>query len=75
MKRTNLLIAVLTAFLILPATLFGSPDQGKGKQKGKEKHAEKAEKSVPAPPALVLVGVAGAVAGLYRMRGRRRKFQ
>ena len=70
MSRLKLFTAVI-AIVALPAGVFGEPKHEKD-LKSKVKSKEKKEKSVPAPPTLVLIGAAAGVAGLLRLRERRR---
>jgi hypothetical protein len=68
MNRLRLLTAAL-AIVALPTGVLGGPNNKPIKVK---KDKAKTEKSVPAPPALVLMGVAAGVACLIRRRQRRR---
>ncbi len=70
MNRLKLFTAVI-AIVALPAGVFGEPKHEKD-LKSKVKDKAKKEKSVPAPPTLVLIGAAAGVAGLLRFRERRR---
>ena len=63
-------IAAAITIVALPAGLFGGPKTDKPV---KVKHREKKERSVPAPGALVLLGVGAGVAGIVRHRERRRR--
>jgi hypothetical protein len=61
MSRLGLFMAVM-AIVALPATILAKPEHKPIKVKDKEKK----ERSAPAPPALLLIGVAAGTAALVR---------
>ena len=70
MNRLGLFTAVMT-IVALPVGVLGGPEKAKDIKSKINK--EMKEKSVPAPPTLVLIGAAAGVAGLLRRRERRRR--
>ena len=63
MSRLGLFTLVM-AIVALPVTILGKPEHKPIRVKDKEKK----ERSAPAPPALVLIGVAAGMAALVRYR-------
>ena len=72
MNRFRVFTAAM-AIVALPTGVLGEPHKEKPfKVKDNDKNAQ-SEKSVPALPALVLIGVGAGVAGLMKYRDRRRR--
>jgi hypothetical protein len=69
MTRLSMFVFGL-AIVAMPSALFGAPDKPEKPEKAVK--SEKLEKSVPAPPVVLLLGVAAGVAAAQKLWQNRR---
>jgi hypothetical protein len=69
MTRLSMFVFAL-AIVAMPSALFGAPD--KPEKPEKPVKLEKSEKSVPAPPVVLLLGMAAGVTAAHKLWQSRR---